>query len=378
MSTGTSLYVHVPFCERLCPYCDFYKLPLDSQSESLFLDALEQEIGFYAQRFPAVSFQTVYFGGGSPVALSTQGLTRLLRLVLDGVHMEPDAEVTLEMNPESVVDGALAVLRQSAVNRISVGAQSFHDSELKWLGRQHTAQGICAAAERLRTAGLGNFNLDLMYSFPGTTIESLRYSIDALVACGPRHVSVYALTIEKGTPFDRQRVTPLDGDLEARQYRLIQRVLKRNGYRQYEVSAFAEPGFESRHNRGYWTFRPYIGLGPGAHSFWQMRRYSQPRDLKAYTENPVPPIFRETVLPAVDLKALMGDFVMTGLRLRSGFSEVAFCRVFGVPFEAVFGGQAALLREMGMLRKGDGRVAVTSRGLMVLDSVVGQLLDGLS
>ncbi|MEZ6186231.1 MAG: radical SAM family heme chaperone HemW [Planctomycetota bacterium] len=263
-----ALYVHLPFCARRCPYCDFATAPLNAAQEARYLDALGREL---AARAPA-SFRpdTVYLGGGTPAELTTPGLERLVELLAP--HAAHAREVTVEANPRTLLPRKLARLVELGVDRVSLGVQSFAAETLEALGRFHRADDVRRAVDAVRAAGVRSLSLDLIFAVPGQSLDDLARDLDALLAQAPEHVSVYCLTVEPETEFHRQRERgELVEQSDARQaahYALARRTLRAAGYEHYEVSSFAKPGHRSRHNRAYWRNLPYLGVGNGAASTW--------------------------------------------------------------------------------------------------------------
>jgi len=263
-----SLYVHIPFCERKCAYCDFYSLESMALKER-FLGALETEIALA----PASGERstTLYFGGGTPSLLSADELARIMRALAARFPLVPEAEITLEANPGTVTPETLAAYRRLGVNRLSIGVQSLAAEDLRFLGRIHDADEARASVAMARRAGFGNVSIDLIYSLPGQTLQSWDATLREALALGPDHVSAYSLIVEEGTPLGRSvasgAVTPNADEIEALLYEHTMAVMRAEGFEHYEVSNYARAGFRSRHNSAYWTGDEYTGFGPSAHSY---------------------------------------------------------------------------------------------------------------
>ena len=263
-----SLYVHIPFCERKCAYCDFYSLE-NTSLKGRFLRALETEIALA----PAVAgpCDTVYFGGGTPSLLEPGELSRILDALAARYAISPGAEITLEANPGTVTPATLRAFRERGVNRLSIGVQSLAEEDLRFLGRIHTAGEAAACVADARGAGFTNVSIDLIYSLPGQTPGAWAAVLDQALALAPDHVSAYSLIVEEGTPLARSvasgAVTPNDDETEAALYEHTMAAMRRAGFEHYEVSNYAQPGFRSRHNSAYWTGEAYTGFGPSAHSY---------------------------------------------------------------------------------------------------------------
>jgi oxygen-independent coproporphyrinogen-3 oxidase len=358
------LYVHVPFCAKVCPYCAFYVHRGGVAQQREFVAALQTEWRRARNEFPLAP-ETVYFGGGTPSVLSADLFTELAQELS---HAPPPDEFTLEVNPATVTPEKATAWRAAGVNRISLGAQSFDPKMLKLLGRQHAPQEIAETCALLRDHGFSNINLDLMFALPGQTEAAWDATLEAALACEPNHVSAYALTYEEDTPFfEKLRRGEWRQD-EAREIAMFERtrkVLGGAGLIDYEISNFARPGFESRHNLAYWRGADYLGLGPSACSTIGARRWKNLPDTRAYAQHlargePVR-VDLENLDPATRAK----ERIMFGLRMREG-----------VALEA-FNGAASRLKELaadGLAFEDQGRVRLTPRGQLVADSVAGMFV----
>jgi len=268
----SSLYIHIPFCERKCIYCDFYSLENQS-AMSTYVDALLREIYAYASYGEKTEFDTLFFGGGTPSLLSPPQLEAILVSLASTFLIRPDAEITVEVNPGTVDEEKLSAYRAMGVNRLSIGIQSFHDDELKFLGRIHNREEALRCYWTARRVGFENISVDLIFSIPGQGLERWHANLEEAVALGPEHLSVYSLIVEDGTPLSRmvdvKQIVQNPVEEEARQFELAMSFLADHGFDHYEVSNYAKPGFRSRHNSNYWSHHNYLGFGPSAHSFWQ-------------------------------------------------------------------------------------------------------------
>ena len=278
MHTPLGIYVHIPFCRQKCIYCDFYSLPNREEEMDAYCAALETRL--LETDFSGCAADTVYFGGGTPSLLDPARLNAVLETVYRACKVVPEAEITLEANPDSAGDrNALRDLRSAGFNRISLGMQSASDAELASLGRVHTMEQVRRAVDAARWAGFDNLSLDLIYGLPGQTVETWRKNLEAAVSLLPEHLSCYGLKAEKGTPlYARRDLLPCE-EIQAEMYLETVKFLEVNGFLQYEISNFAKPGRESRHNLKYWTLGEYAGFGPGAHSDFRGVRCAWPRDL---------------------------------------------------------------------------------------------------
>ncbi len=356
------LYVHVPFCRGKCPYCDFYSVTGLSLLPA-WRQAVEQEISLYRGTFPA--FDSLYFGGGTPSLLSVPELAALMAAIHRHFSLDPAAEITLEVNPDDAALEKLREYRRLGVNRLSLGVQSFRDRDLRFLGRRHTASRAAAALTWAREAGFDRLSLDLMYGLPGRTLADWERNLAAALAFRPEHLSCYRLTVEPGTALARRRRKGRDliSDEAAREFFLFTSAcLEEAGYLHYEVSNFAR-GEEnrSRHNLKYWQRRPYLGLGPGAHSFDGRRRWWNHRSLAAY-------------LKALDQGKLpiAGEEALTPEQERLEHLLLGFRMKDGVALESLAGAarwqeNLAALTARGWLKVEGGRARPTVQGFLVAD-----------
>ena len=342
-----SLYVHLPWCVRKCPYCDFNSHQLKTATPDRgYIDALLTDL---AVELPAVAgrrIESVFFGGGTPSLFAPEEIARLIRGFRAALDFAPDAEITLEANPGTIERGRFAGYRDAGVNRVSLGAQSFSASALVALGRIHTPDDTLLAVEELRAAGLDNFNLDLMYALPGQDLAGAVADVATAIALAPAHLSYYHLTLEPGTVF-HARPPPLpDEDLAWDMQLAGQQRLASAGYHQYEVSAYARAGAQCRHNLNYWLFGDYLGLGAGAHgklsrslpgAILRSAKPRQPRDYQASLAagttlaGPTPGGERRVVPPA----ELPFEFMLNALRLSAGFTTALFESRTGLPMASL-------------------------------------------
>ena len=280
------IYIHIPFCVRKCDYCDFYSVPGRDGRMDEYLHALEVHIAESAPQAELYTVNTIYFGGGTPTFFGAERLARLLQVVRKQFNVSKDCEITVECNPDSADQDTLLTLKKAGVNRLSMGVQSAQDKELEEIGRVHSFAQATRAFQRARDAGFDNISLDLIYGLPDQTMESWKESVEALLKLNPEHLSCYGLKLEQGTPLyeRREQEQMADDDTQADMYLWMVERLKNAGYGQYEISNFARPGRQSRHNLKYWMGEEYIGFGPSAHSYFGQQRYSFVRDLDAYVK----------------------------------------------------------------------------------------------
>ncbi len=358
------VYLHIPFCAQKCPYCDFYSTKWRIDAEERFLAAMKREISRYAAE--NIAADTLYFGGGTPSLIRPQTIAALIQSVKEIFLLSDDAEITLECNPCTVTPARAAAWKEAGVNRVSLGMQSANAEELKLLGRRHTPTQVKTAVDTLQSAGIHNLSLDLMLAVPRQTRESLQNTLDFAVTLPVQHISAYLLQIEPGTPFAGSPLIsdcPSEDDAAVMYLQTVE-TLKNAGFAQYEISNFARAGFESRHNLKYWRCEEYLGFGSAAHSFFHGKRFCYPESLKAFTAD-APQV-------EVTLGGSAEEYAMLRLRLSEGVSLHEFSHR---------GGDASLLqkraekfRQAGLLTCEADRVALTEKGFLLSNTVIGDLL----
>ena len=375
------LYIHLPYCRSLCPYCDFVKAPLHRAEPARLLDALEREGAMALRRDDAWSRpRTVYVGGGTPTALDPSSLRRFLEWIPRAWDLARVREFTVEANPEGLTDEKIAILREGGVNRLSLGVQSLEPKALRALGRIHTAEQALDALERARRGGFRNVSVDLMYGVPGETAEGFRDAVARLVSLEVPHVSAYPLQLEEGTPLHAKAArgaTSVGSEDEVlERYEDLVRILGRSSYRHYEVSNFARPGFHSRHNEGYWTRRPYLGLGPGAHSFDGAARWRNEESIERWFQRVEAGELPREDHRALDARETSEERVFLGLRRSRGLST----RRHLAPFApSVVGSWKEWGRSAEALTLGPGsRIRPTDRGLFLAHDLAAELLARIS
>ena len=375
-----SLYLHIPYCQSKCPYCDFNSHAAASWPEDDYVRALIAEIERRAGEAPWAGrpLKTIFFGGGTPSLFRPDSIASVLASADRNFGLERGAEVTLEANPGTVDAAKLGGMRAAGINRISFGAQSFNEARLKFLGRIHGAAETREAVRLAHRAGFERLNLDLIFAVPGQSVDEALNDIAEATALGPDHISAYNLTFEEGTAFftemKRGRIRPIDSDRQAEFYAAVREELPRRGYKMYEISNYAPPGHEARHNLSYWRLESYLGLGAGAHSFARDdggggRRWWNERMPARYVELALKEGLAEAGGETVDATSAQGEFVFLNLRLRDGFKLADFEARFGESFDSVFGARAARLFEGDLLVRDEGRIYLSERGLELADSI---------
>jgi putative oxygen-independent coproporphyrinogen III oxidase len=337
-----ALYIHMPWCVRKCPYCDFNSHQLKSaQPDSAYIDALLRDFELEAPRIKQRTIDSVFFGGGTPSLFSPEEFARLLTELRSRIKFADDAEISMEANPGTIERGRFAGYAQAGINRVSLGAQSFSEAALQRLGRIHSADDTHRAVAELRAAGLDNFNLDLMYALPQQTLEEALFDVRTACALQPAHISYYQLTLEPGTVF-HSRPPPLPDDDAAWQIQSAgQQLLAAAGYQQYEVSAYARAGAQCRHNLNYWLFGDYVGIGAGAHGKISL---ADPLRIVRTVKPKQPREYLEQIRAAVDTAAvgqserveaadLPFEYMLNALRLNQGFAARDYEKRTGLPLD---------------------------------------------
>lgn len=369
MKNNFGLYIHVPFCASKCRYCDFYSFAGKQSQMDDYIEALFWHADKFAPQFAGRQADTVYFGGGTPSLLGGERLTRMLDGLRERFAILPDAEITVECNPDSMTDDLLSMLKDAGVNRLSVGVQSAHDDELRMLGRRHTFAEAQSTIRRAQDAGFDNISLDLMYGLPGQTQAYFMQSVEALLALSPAHLSCYSLKLEPGTPMGRENPVLPDGDAQADLYLALCDRLRQAGFEHYEISNWAQPGRASRHNSRYWTLSDYLGLGPGAHSYVAGRRFAEPPSLTAFCDHVQ--VVDEEDIPDFSPHS---EYIMLRLRTAAGVDVQDFAARFGrdfTPYEA----HLAALQKPGLTEKTQTGWRLTEAGFLVSNLIITDVLS---
>jgi oxygen-independent coproporphyrinogen III oxidase len=363
------IYVHIPFCARVCPYCAFYKDLLDRSQTSRFCEALLRELELNESRRQTgdrrslLRPSTIYFGGGTPTALSIAQLELLLRGFHERLELSQLVEWTVEANPGSVSARKAALLKKFGVNRISLGVQSWDDELLRLLGREHNAQQAEESFRILRDAGFTNVNVDLMFGLPGQTVDQWRATLEKTIALEPEHVSTYCLTYEEDTEFFLRHVRGefrQDSDVDAEFFEMKIGILEDAGYRHYEISNYARPGFESVHNRAYWLGKDYLGIGPSAVSTIGMQRWQNVCDYRAYINRVLSGESTRTTSENLTREMKRTERIALGLRTRDGISASEL---------KDFVQETDELIALELLRESNGNFVLTQKGKALADSV---------
>lgn len=384
------IYVHIPFCAKKCAYCDFLSFPGNMRMRREYTDKLLEEIRIQSSFVREYQIDTIFLGGGTPSILDAADITAIMGALKEHYDIAPDAEVTIEVNPGTVKMEGLAAYREAGINRVSMGLQSADDTELRYLGRIHTYDEFLKSFQRVRMAGFTNVNVDLISAIPGQTPESWRNTLKKTAMLKPEHISAYSLIVEERTPYydrygghvemegyemspeERRILMALpdlpDEDTEREMYYMTRNCLGEQGYERYEISNYARPGFECRHNVGYWTGTGYLGLGLGASSYLEGCRFHNTSDFQSYVSAHFDDKaeFNQTLrqdFEQLSVKSKMEEFMFLGLRLTRGVSAEGFITRFGQSIRNVYGGVIDKLEREGLLEHKNGYYRLTERGL---------------
>ncbi len=387
------LYVHIPFCIKKCAYCDFLSGPAPREDQKAYADALMREIDRYRGKFEESIVTSIFFGGGTPSVLETKLMAGVISRIRDVFQIDPCAEITMEMNPGTVSKEKFLEWKEMGINRLSIGLQSARNEELQILGRIHTYEEFLCCFAMAREAGFSNINIDLISAVPGQTAESFEKTLRKVAELAPEHLSVYSLIIEEGTPFyekygaesaqNSDTLSLPDEEEDRRMYEMTGQILGKYGYLRYEISNYAKPGFECRHNLGYWERKDYLGIGTGASSLINNVRFSHIEDRSEYvriiTEDETDQALERisTEKEQLDLKAQMEEFMFLGLRKMEGISKKKFESTFKVEFDTVYGAVSKKMEAEGLLYICGDQVCLSKKGIDLSNQVFVEYLDPL-
>lgn len=379
MRGGMELYLHIPFCVKKCAYCDFLSFPSGQELQRRYAKRLMEDIDCMGKKYGDIPVDTIFIGGGTPSVPESRLIVDLMEHVNRAFQISDGAEISMEANPGTVTREKLKEYRRAGINRISFGLQSANDRELKLLGRIHTWAEFLESFALARECGFTNLNIDLMSALPGQTCESWKDTLKRVTDLEPEHISAYSLIIEEGTPFgekygseEGRKLLP-DEDSEREMYHETKRFLRECGYERYEISNYAKPGRECRHNIGYWTGVPYLGLGLGASSYMNGSRFAVSSDMQQYLGEK-PGTF--TDVEKLTKKDMEEEFFYVGLRMVSGVSLTEFKERFGVSAQEVYPGlMETFVEEKAAEFRGD-RFVLTDYGLDVSNYIMAQFLQG--
>lgn len=366
MSNSIGLYIHIPFCKHKCPYCDFFSGNAGENAFDNYVIELKDKIKYWSEKAKR-DVATVYFGGGTPSVLGADRLCDILDFIKSNFNIQNNAEITVEVNPDSAKTIDFEKMYACGFNRISMGMQTAVEDELRLLGRIHSIDDAKTSVERAKSAGFNNISLDLMIGIPNQTIESLEKSISFCADCKVTHISSYILKIEENTPFYKvqNKLKLADDDMQAEMYLKAVEMLDSLGYKQYEISNFAKQGYESRHNTNYWRCGEYIGIGPSAHSFFEGKRFFYSRSMDDFNNN------------KLSFEGTGGDeeeFIMLSLRLKSGLNYSEFEDKFGYTLPSYIIKKAKEYEKYGYTNVTDKSINFTPKGFLVSNSIISELI----
>ena len=381
MKKDLGLYIHIPFCVKKCEYCDFLSWNAVEEERQQYVAALLSEIESYREFAKGYRVSTIFIGGGTPSVLLPKQMEDILQKIYEIFELERRAEITIEVNPGTVDEEKLQCYKENGVNRLSMGLQSVKDEKLRLLGRIHTYQEFVESYELARKAGFDNISIDLISSVPGQTLQEWKEELETAAAQNPEHISVYQLIIEEGTPFyekyaEHPELLP-DEETSREIYLWTGKFLKEAGYEQYEISNYAKPGKESRHNLKYWERGDYLGLGLGAASMVRNIRMSNTKDMRTYLERcDKPKTMREDV-QFLEEPRQMEEFMFLGLRKTRGVSKKEFKRIFGREMDMVYEKALHKCLENGMLLEHKDRIFLSEEGTLLSNMVLSEFLFDL-
>jgi oxygen-independent coproporphyrinogen III oxidase len=369
------IYLHIPFCDTKCIYCDFYSITNHSKKNE-FLQAITNEITSRSKELTERSFDSIFFGGGTPSLLTKEEFEPIFKTLYDNYDISKDSEITIEANPGTLDRNKLDELKKLPINRLSFGVQSFNDDELKFLTRIHTAAEAESSIKAAVAAGFSNINLDMIFALPGQSMDSWKHNMDKAISLGTQHISAYSLIFEKGTMLysmrDKGEVNSADLDLEQEMYEYTMEHLEANGYRQYEISNYAKPGYECRHNLKYWTLEEYIAFGPSASSYIGNQRWTNIKNIGRYIELVESGKHAYDFIETIDKDTSITEHIMLGLRSK-GVSFKDFKQKHNIDFTQRYSAPIDTLIKNGYAVKDDAKLSLTRKGYAVCDEIVASL-----
>lgn len=374
------IYVHIPFCRQKCNYCDFYSVNWNDESEDKYIEAVINEIKGYRDKLKGkYKADTIFFGGGTPTIIKPENLSRIKEGLSDILEIEKQSEISMEANPNTLTWEKLKGYKEIGINRLSIGIQSLNDEILKKIGRIHNSLEALEAIERAKNMGFENINADIMFNIPGQTVKDIEDTLYKIIERGVKHISFYSLKLEKGTPMyameKNNKIIMPDEEYERDMYYAGREVMAKNSLFQYEISNFAEAGFECRHNLKYWNQEEYIGLGPSAHSFLNNTRYSNPSDLKLYCECDNSRSFERIILEELGKDDLMFEYIMLRLRLKEGLNVKDFNNIFSADFKKIYSMQINYLIKNNLLKVVGDNIRLTEKGMDISNYVIEEFME---
>lgn len=379
------IYVHIPFCDKKCDYCDFLSGPASKQTKEEYTKALLAEINAYKDLMKDYLVRTIFIGGGTPSSIESKYIQQILEAISKNFNLEPE-EISIEANPGTLSKEKLKAYKDAGINRLSLGLQSTNNQELKLLGRIHTYEDFLENYHLARELGFSNINIDLMSGLPSQGVKAWEETIERVVALGPEHISAYSLIIEEGTPFydrygnqseddiDEHGNNEINEDTDRLIYSKTKEILEANGYCRYEISNYAKKGYECKHNKSYWERVSYLGLGLGSSSLIKDLRFHNEENLSNYIKNSSKPSLLQKDIIKLSKEEAMEEFMFLGLRLTKGVSKSKFHQEFGIPIEDIFLKQVKQSIQEGVLEEDNNFIRLTEYGLDVSNHVLARFL----
>ncbi|QKG81038.1 radical SAM family heme chaperone HemW [Tenuifilum thalassicum] len=372
----SGIYIHVPFCYKKCSYCDFYSVG-KGLLNSDFANSIVEEFKLQNKNINDRIVKTIYFGGGTPSLLPVSDIKKIVSSIPKYFTIDSNPEITIEVNPDDVTLPLAKQYLESGINRISIGVQSFNDSELSFLGRRHDAQTAVNAIRTLQDAGFDNISIDLIYGLPNSTLQSWEFSLREAMKLNIQHLSCYHLTYEEGTPLTQKikkgRIQTLDEEISEKQFQLLSQVTSANGFIHYEVSNLAKPDFFSRHNSGYWLGEEYLGLGPSAHSYNKLKRWWNPASIEAW-ENLIQSGFEHVESEPIDSKTHFNEMIITRLRTIWGIDYDLLAKDIDSLNSHPIRSQMDKHLKGGRLIIENGKLKIPPKHYFISDSIISDLL----
>ena len=371
--TKSELYIHIPFCVKKCLYCDFLSFPADEKTKEKYIEALCDELLYIGSERCDKPLRSVFIGGGTPSVLPAEQIVRVIETVKNRFDLLPDAEITIECNPGTLDEDKLKAYKECGINRLSLGLQSSHEKELKSLGRIHSYEDFVACIRMAEEAGFTNINVDLMSGLPGQSASSFEETLRKVCTLSDciKHISAYSLIVEEETPFGQMfedGKLELPGEDEDRQmYHMTSKILEEYGFERYEISNYARPGYECRHNIGYWTGVEYYAAGLDAASFYGHCRYSDTPDMEEYLKDP---LAGPVLIEKLDRSGLMSEYMILGLRLTAGVSVSEFEKRFKTGMFDVYGKEIDRFIQDGLLEHAGDNIKLSEKGLDLANFVM--------
>ena len=378
MKKELEIYIHIPFCVQKCKYCDFLSGPESAETKDRYMEALCQEICIRSSEYQEYHISSIFIGGGTPTCVDPKWIQKLMQLIMESFHVDPDAEISMEMNPGTVDRQALEIYHKSGINRLSIGLQSARMEELAVLGRIHSYEQFLEAYFTAREIGFLNINVDLMSGLPMQTTADYLESLEKVTSLvpPPDHISAYSLIIEEGTPFgdayEKQQLQLPDEETDRAMYEITREFLAQKGYERYEISNYAKKGYACKHNVGYWQRKNYIGFGIGAASLVENVRFSNDDKLSAYVKDPLGCRVNEEQLTKQEQ---MEETMFLGLRMAAGVSKKQFQELYGRTMREVYGDVIRRHITDGLLQEDEEYVRLTLKGMDVSNYVMSDFLE---